>query len=256
FAFRFLRLLPYLAVALVGVHWLSRGLDRLIVLAFDRTDHEIAAFWIMRGKQGAVLAILLVLAAIFDLARILTAFEDRRHMIGALLTASGFVGRHLLPILALYALLLALSLALFAPYLLAAHFLLPPASIVLLFAAQQLLMLLRHWLRVVGLASLMAHYRAVTGAVPPEGGGFPGEGAARGVAEAARALLVAVAPALGATGAAPSTHDPFLSPRIVSYAIEASLDPARGRVTGRERIVYRNATRVPMKDLSFHLYPN
>src|SRR3989454_6251795 len=43
----------------------------------------------------------LVLAAVFDLARVLTAFEDRTHMIGALMTSLGFVGRHLGSILGL-----------------------------------------------------------------------------------------------------------------------------------------------------------
>ncbi|OLE67193.1 MAG: hypothetical protein AUG09_03730 [Acidobacteria bacterium 13_1_20CM_2_68_7] len=42
----------------------------------------------------------------------------------------------------------------------------------------------------------------------------------------------------------------------MSYDIEASLDPGRSLVSGRETIVYRNATRSPMQDLKFHLYPN
>ena len=269
YALRYLRLIVYLGIALVGLYWLNRGLDRLIVLAFDQTDHEVAAFWIMRGKQGLALTVLLVLAAVFDLARVLTAFEDRTHMIGALMTSLGFVGRHLGSILGLYTVLLTFSLTLFVTYLLVAHALLPPSSVVLLLAAQQIVMFMRHGVRVVGLASLMAHYRAATGA-PPESGDLPMGGGAPGAATLTVVTLVVVA--AGAARAAQPAARPVappaiarqpesvartpLSPRVVSYQIEASLDPAGGSVTGRETIVYRNATRVAMKDLAFHLYPN
>ncbi len=264
YAFRYLRLTVYLGIALLGVYWLNRGLDRLIVLAFDQTDHEIAAFWAMRGKQGLILVVLLLLAAIFDLARVLTAFEDRAHMIGALLTSFGYIGRHLGSILALYALLLALSVAPFAPYLLLTHALLPAASVAFLLLVQQLLVLLRHWLRVIGLASLMAHYRAATGAAAPE----PGETAAGGGAPFATTVTLAVLAAAVAVRAAPPPAAAAREPgaavaermppdrRIVSYTIEASLDAARGAVSGRETIAYRNDTRAPMRELKFHLYPN
>ncbi|HYS77948.1 MAG TPA: hypothetical protein VEO94_03860, partial [Candidatus Dormibacteraeota bacterium] len=266
FAFRFLRLIPYLGAALAGVYWINRGLNQLIVLAFDQSAHEVAAFWIMRGKQGLVLVILLLLAAVFDLARVLTAFENRAHMAGALLTSLGFVGRHPVSILALYALLLATGLSLFVPYIVAGHALLPSASILPLFAAQQALVLARHFLRVAGFATLMARYRGATGPSPAEA-----ERAPAGVAAAAAAFVAALALAAGvlwptrAAGAGtvadapPAASAPAhapLSRRIVSYDIEASLDPGRSLVSGRETIVYRNETRVSMRDLKFHLYPN
>ncbi|OLC53877.1 MAG: hypothetical protein AUH92_05045 [Acidobacteria bacterium 13_1_40CM_4_69_4] len=272
FAFRFLRLIPYLGAALAGVYGVNRGLNHLIALALDQSAHEIAAFWIMRGKQGFVLIILLLLAAVFDLARILTAFENRTHMAGALLTSLGFVSRHPVSILALYALLLALGLSLFAPYVLAGHALLPPASILPLFAAQQTLVLARHFLRAAGFATLMAHYRGATGPPLSETETAPAASRAPAVATAFVAALVVAAGALwssraagaGTAGAPPQAPTPApsararspLSRRVVSYDIEASLDPERRLVSGRETIVYRNDTRAPMQDLKFHLYPN
>lgn len=264
FAFRYLRLIPYLAVALWGVSFINQGLNRLIVLLFDQSDHEIAAFWVMRGKQGLILILLLLLAATFDLARILTAFENRTHMVGALLTSAGFVARHAGSILALYATLMVLGLGLFVPYLLAGHAILPPGSIVLLAVAQQLLMLLRHYLRVASFASLMARYRGATGAATPESGeeaSAVGPGAA---ATGMMALLLLAAPALASlalaappAGAAPSAGaSKPLSLRVVDYDIEAALEPDRRLVRGRETITYRNVTRAVMRDLQFHLYPN
>ncbi|HXH28879.1 MAG TPA: hypothetical protein VNL37_07525, partial [Candidatus Polarisedimenticolia bacterium] len=166
-AFRFLRLLAYLAAALTVLRGLNLALDRLLLVLFQRTPHAAAAFWAMRGKQLLLLLLLLLLAAVFDLARILAALEDRVHMIGALLTAGGFVARHAGAILGLYLLLLLLGGALFVPYLLAAQAILPAASIAALFVLQQTVMLLRHWFRVAGYASLLAYYRGTTGATAP-----------------------------------------------------------------------------------------
>ncbi|MBI1951455.1 MAG: M1 family metallopeptidase [Acidobacteria bacterium] len=259
FAFRYLRIIPYLGVALASVYWINRGLNRLIVLVFDQSDHEVAAFWAMRGKQGLILALLLLLAAVFDLARILTAFENRTHMVGALLTSAGFVARHSGSILAIYAVLLALGLGLFAPYVLAGHAILPPGSIVLLVAFQQLLMLLRHFLRVAGFASLMARYRGATGAPAPETGEVSGTPAPAGAVAGMIALLALPALAVSAPpaeAAGPAAASRPWSPRVAAYDIEASLDPERRLVRGRETIEYRNATGALMRDLQFHLYPN
>jgi hypothetical protein len=262
FAFRYLRLIPYLAAALWGVYWVNRGLNRLIVLLYDQSDHEIAAFWVMRGKQGLILVLLLLLAAVFDLARILTAFENRTHMVGALLTSAGFVARHAGSILALYATLMALGLGLLVPYVAAGHAVLPPGSIVLLAVTQQLVMLLRHYLRVASFASLMARYRGATGAAAMEPGEAPAAAAPGATATGMMALLVLgllpVAAFAGprAEAAVPAGASAPLSLRVVDYDIEATLDPDRRLVRGRETISYRNATRTVMRDLQFHLYPN
>jgi Peptidase family M1 domain len=170
FALRFVRLLPYLALALAAIHFLNQGLNRLILMAFDQSVHEAAAFWTMRGAQALMLLILVMVAAIFDLARILTAVEDRTHMIGALLTAAGFVSRHLVSVLGIYSSLLAVGLLVFAPYFLLAHWLLPAASIGGLVAAQQAVILVRQWLRVTEVASLLAFYRGATGGTSPDPG--------------------------------------------------------------------------------------
>lgn len=283
---RFLRLLPYLAAALLALYGVSRGLDRLIVAAFDQSPHEVAAFWAMRGKQALMLVLLLVVAGIFDLARIITALEDRTHMIGALLTSSGLVARHPASILGLYTVILGLGLLPFVPYLLVALGLLPPAAIVSLFVLQQAVMLLRHWFRVAGLASLLAFYRGTTGSPARESGeegyagtaeaGLPplapaaesapgpgGSGLGRS-ARAGAAVLVFGAALAFAGPARPAPAPPGIAPRpgapasrrVVSYAIAASLDPAVRTVAGRETVVYRNDARVPMTSLKFHLYPN
>ena len=223
-ALRYLRLLPYLAVVLYALYWLGRGLDRLILLAFDQSAHEAAAFWAMRGKQGFILLLLLLVAAIFDLARILTALEDRAHMAGALLTAAGFVARHAGSILALYGLLLILGLALFAPYALLAWRLLPAASIAGLFVAQQVIVLARHWLRVAGYGAILSFYRRTTGAPADDAGQETG----------ARAAAAPPPPAArgGVTGQPRSTAAPLLL-GLVALAVAAGAAP--GRPAGSRR---------------------
>ncbi len=277
YAFRFLRLLIYLAFVLSALFWISRGIDRLVVLTFDESIHEVAAFWAMRGKQALMFLILLLVASVFDLARILTVLENRAHMIGSLLTAAAFVGRHALPILTLDALLLTAGLLPFVPYLLVAHLLLPAASILGLLAVQQLVMFLRHYVRVAGVASLLSFYRVATGApqseLLEEALARPATGPALAAGRApvgAGPVVLLTAALFGASvcpgvvlAAASSAVDPdgatgraSLSRRVVSYRIEATLDPGRRTIAGREMITYRNDTRVPMLDLQLHLYPN
>ncbi len=271
FALRYLRLLPYLAMVLFSLALLSRGLDRLLFYSFDQSAHEIAAFWAMRAKQGVMLILLLLTTATFDLARILTAVEDRRHMSGALLTASGFVARHVLSILGLYALLLGLSLSVFVPYLAAAQGLLPPAAIVPLVIAQQAVMLVRHWARVVGFGSILAFYRGATGAAPERAGDrteaiepVTGPGASAFSVPSGPFILVLLLALQAAhqVDAAPlhpaetPAGAPTRSRRIVDYQIEARLDPETHEVSGRETLLYRNDTRATMTDVRLHLYPN
>jgi hypothetical protein len=295
---RFLRLLAYLAAALAALYWIGRGLDVLIVAIFDQSPHEFAAFWAMRGKQALILVALLLVAAVFDLARVLTVLEDRTHMVGALLTATGFVARHAPGLLALYAGLAAAHLLLFVPYLFAAHRLTPAAAIVLPVALQQALMFLRHLLRVAGIASLLAYYRGATGAGLPEEepaaapateavstGSVAVRAAAAAAVVLALLLLALAAPFAmggGERAAAPATEAPAgekaavpapgagppevrLGPdapaparsrRVVSYDIEAALDPGTRTVSGRETVVYRNLTRTPMRDMKIYLHAN
>ncbi|HET6204245.1 MAG TPA: M1 family metallopeptidase [Planctomycetota bacterium] len=49
---------------------------------------------------------------------------------------------------------------------------------------------------------------------------------------------------------------PTQSDRVVSYRIEATLDPKEKKVRGRERVTWRNNSPGPVGDLWFHLYLN
>ncbi len=292
-AFRYLRLLLYLAVVLVGIAALGRGLDQLITIGFDQTTQETAVFWAMRGKQVLVLFLLLGTAAVFDLARILTAVEDRTHMIGALLTASNFVARHLVAVLTISTTLLILGVAVFAPYALVTRHLPGGTLFVPLLFAQQAVVIVRHWIRISAFGSLLSYYRLATGGAtgmtpaaveevspavtdPKEGGGMRRRLQPAGVltiliAAAAIALPMtrpftaaaqdspaAPAPKPGGPGRgplAPAGVGP-LSRRVVDYRIEAVLDPDRHAVAGRATIDYRNDAARPMSDVQLHLYMN
>ncbi|PYS96521.1 MAG: hypothetical protein DMF50_04280, partial [Acidobacteria bacterium] len=138
------------------------------------------------------------------------------------------------------------------------------------------------------IASLLAFYRGATGGTVGEAGeeipagpeGAPGPGAAArlagGAALVALLLLSPGAPARSLAAAQPAARSPRAAPaaappavqpaarpgaqpatkagaslsrRVVSYSIQASLDPATRTVSGRESIVYRNDTRSTMSDL-------
>lgn len=49
---------------------------------------------------------------------------------------------------------------------------------------------------------------------------------------------------------------PARSPRNASYQLQATLDPATHTITGSGRILWRNITTAPARDLRFHLYWN
>ncbi len=51
-------------------------------------------------------------------------------------------------------------------------------------------------------------------------------------------------------------YDEPLSDRLVSYVIDASLDPDTRTVSGSMRVTWRNPDRVPVDELFFHLYLN
>lgn len=72
------------------------------------------------------------------------------------------------------------------------------------------------------------------------------------------AILVAFAGALawGAPVSAQPADAPARSPRNANYAIAAQLDARSHRLTGTERIVWRNVTSRATSELQFHLYWN
>jgi hypothetical protein len=69
--------------------------------------------------------------------------------------------------------------------------------------------------------------------------------------------LLILAVVLGAPAAGRARQaSPAVSPRNASYAIDARLDPATRRLTGTERLTWRNPTGRPARNLRFHLYWN
>lgn len=59
-----------------------------------------------------------------------------------------------------------------------------------------------------------------------------------------------------ARGQAATNHDGPLSDRLVSYSIDATLDPATRTVKGAQRLTWRNPGATPVDELQFHLYLN
>ena len=59
-----------------------------------------------------------------------------------------------------------------------------------------------------------------------------------------------------AWGGPRSGNEPTLSDRVVHYDIDATLDPDKHTVTGREKLTWRNRSAVPVKSVYLHLYMN
>ena len=70
------------------------------------------------------------------------------------------------------------------------------------------------------------------------------------------AAAVRVPSSLEAWGGPRTGREPTLSDRVVHYDIAATLDPARHTVTGRERLTWRNRSRLAVKSVYLHLYMN
>jgi hypothetical protein len=80
---------------------------------------------------------------------------------------------------------------------------------------------------------------------------------ADGIALAApHAAAVDVASSPSAWGGARTGLEPTLSDRVVSYTIDATLDPVKHTITGREQLGWRNRSTVPVKSVYLHLYMN
>jgi hypothetical protein len=59
-----------------------------------------------------------------------------------------------------------------------------------------------------------------------------------------------------AWGGARSGAEPTLSDRVVHYDIDATLDPVKHLVSGREQLTWRNRSAVPVNSVYLHLYMN
>jgi hypothetical protein len=70
------------------------------------------------------------------------------------------------------------------------------------------------------------------------------------------AAAVRVASSPDAWGGPRTGREPTLSDRVVHYDIAATLDPVRHTVTGRERLTWRNRSRVAVTSVYLHLYMN
>jgi hypothetical protein len=78
-----------------------------------------------------------------------------------------------------------------------------------------------------------------------------------GIALAApNAAAVTVASSANAWGGARTGLEPTLSDRVVHYDIDATLDPVKHTVAGREKLTWRNRSSVAVRSVYLHLYMN
>ena len=90
---------------------------------------------------------------------------------------------------------------------------------------------------------------ATASATPPSG--------ADGIPLAApHAAAVTTPSSPDAWGGARSGTEATLSDRVVHYDIDATLDPVKHAVSGREKLTWRNRSAVPVKSVYLHLYMN
>jgi len=73
---------------------------------------------------------------------------------------------------------------------------------------------------------------------------------------APNAAAVTVPSSPNAWGGARTGNEPTLSDRVVHYDIDATLDPDKHLVTGREKLTWRNRSAVPVRSVYLHLYMN
>ena len=70
------------------------------------------------------------------------------------------------------------------------------------------------------------------------------------------AAAITVPSAAGAWGGARTGDQATLSDRVVGYRIEATLDPVKHTVEGRQALTWRNRSAVPVRSVYVHLYMN
>jgi hypothetical protein len=72
----------------------------------------------------------------------------------------------------------------------------------------------------------------------------------------AKAAAVMEPSAPGAWGGIRTGQEPTLSDRVVDYRIEASLDPVKHTIDGKQRLTWRNRSAEPVRSVYLHLYLN
>lgn len=120
-------------------------------------------------------------------------------------------------------------------------------------------------LRTGALAALLAAGAALTADLLAEPAPAPAGATAAGkpapsldgiALAAADAAAVSVPSSPGAWGGARTGSEATLSDRVVHYDIDATLDPVKHTVTGREKLTWRNRSSVPVRSVYLHLYMN
>jgi hypothetical protein len=85
----------------------------------------------------------------------------------------------------------------------------------------------------------------------------PGTDIDTGIAlAAADAAAVRVASAPGAWGGVRTGQEATLSDRVASYRIQATLDPVKHVIDGKEQLSWRNRSAVPVRSVYLHMYMN
>lgn len=72
----------------------------------------------------------------------------------------------------------------------------------------------------------------------------------------ARPVAIRVPSAAHAWGGARTGAEPTLSDRVVNYRIEATLDPVRHTVDGKQKLTWRNRSNTQVRSVYLHLYMN
>ncbi|QJD98819.1 M1 family metallopeptidase [Massilia forsythiae] len=98
---------------------------------------------------------------------------------------------------------------------------------------------------------------AAASAPTPASTPTPGAASADGIALAGpHAAAVSVPSSPDAWGGPRTGREATLSDRVVHYDIDATLDPDKHTIDGRERLTWRNRSTVPVKSVYLHLYMN
>jgi hypothetical protein len=110
---------------------------------------------------------------------------------------------------------------------------------------------------VAGVTVAANHLAAPGGAPAPAPAAAAPTPSADGIAlAAADAAAVRTPSSPDAWGGIRSGNEATLSDRVVHYDIDATLDPDKHTVTGREKLTWRNRSQVPVKSVYLHLYMN
>jgi hypothetical protein len=111
--------------------------------------------------------------------------------------------------------------------------------------------------KAVSIAGLVMLHAAALGQASVTVNRIPAPVTDSGIALApGKALAVTAPSAADAWGGPRSGLEATLSDRVVDYHIEASLDPVRHTVTGRQKLTWRNRSKVEVRSVYLHLYMN